>query len=98
MLLGKIKLYDIAKELNLTSKEVLELAKKLNIDAKSHLSSVDEADAIKIKENAKNFKPKKQDKKEEKSKTEKNESPVIIRREVIISDDNSAQKDHAKKE
>ena len=48
MLLGKIKLYDIAKELNLTSKEVLELAKKLNIDAKSHLSAVDEADAVKI--------------------------------------------------
>ena len=36
MLLGKIKLYDIAKELNLTSKEVLEIAKKLNIDAKSN--------------------------------------------------------------
>lgn len=34
MLLGKIKLYDVAKELNLTSKEVLEIAKKLNIDAK----------------------------------------------------------------
>ena len=50
MLLGKIKLYDIAKELNLTSKEVLEIAKKLNIDVKSHLSSVDEADANKIKE------------------------------------------------
>ena len=49
MLLGKIKLYDIAKELNLTSKEVLEIAKKLNIDAKSHLSSVDEAEAERIK-------------------------------------------------
>ena len=30
--MGKIKLYDVAKELNLTSKEVLEIAKKLNID------------------------------------------------------------------
>ena len=29
MLLGKIKLYDIAKELNLTSKEVLEIAKRV---------------------------------------------------------------------
>ena len=48
MLLGKIKLYDIAKELNLTSKEVLELAKKLNIEAKSHLSAVDEADAVMV--------------------------------------------------
>ena len=98
MLLGKIKLYDIAKELNLTSKEVLELAKKLNIDAKSHLSAVDEADAVKIRENAKNFKPKKEDKKAEKAKAEKNETPVIIRREVIINDDNHAQKEQAKKE
>ena len=48
MLLGKIKLYDIAKELNLTSKEVLEIAKKLNINAKSHLSSVEEDEAQKI--------------------------------------------------
>ena len=45
MLLGKIKLYDIAKELNLTSKEVLEIAKKLNINVKSHLSSVEEDEA-----------------------------------------------------
>ena len=73
--MGKIKLYDIAKELNLTSKEVLELAKKLNIDAKSHLSAVDEADAVKIRENAKNFKPKKEEKKAEKAKNEKNETP-----------------------
>ena len=49
MLLGKIKLYDIAKELNLTSKDVLEIAKKLNIDVKSNLSAIDEADAVKIK-------------------------------------------------
>ena len=55
MLLGKIKLYDIAKELNLTSKEVLEIAKKLNINAKSHLSSVDEDEAQKIKESINNF-------------------------------------------
>ena len=61
MLLGKIKLYDIAKELNLTSKEVLEIAKKLNIEAKSHLSSVNEEDAKKIKENA--IKPKKTEEK-----------------------------------
>ena len=97
--MGKIKLYDIAKELNLTSKEVLEIAKKLNIDAKSHLSSVDESDAEKIKESVKSSKPKKEDKKPEKSKSDKNETPVIIRREVIINDDdNHAQKEHAKKE
>ena len=45
MLLGKIKIYEIAKKLDLTSKEVLERAQKLNIDAKSHMSGVDEEDA-----------------------------------------------------
>ena len=99
MLLGKIKLYDIAKELNLTSKEVLEIAKKLNIEAKSHLSSVNEEDAKKIKENA--TKPKKTEEKkanQEKAKTEKNDSPVIIRREVIVNDDNVKPKEEKKEE
>ena len=46
--MGKIKLYDIAKELNLTSKEVLERAQELNIEAKSHLSGLDE-EQVKLK-------------------------------------------------
>ena len=100
MLLGKIKLYDIAKELNLTSKEVLEIAKKLNINVKSHLSSVEEDEAQKIKESIKNSKNKKEDKKPnvEKTKTEKKDTPVIIRREVIINDDTNKQKEESKKE
>lgn len=96
--MGKIKLYDIAKELNLTSKEVLEIAKKLNIDAKSHLSAVDEEDAKKIKESVKSSKTKKEEKKSEKTKSEKNESPVIIRREVIINNETNTHKEQAKKE
>ena len=96
--MGKIKLYDIAKELNLTSKEVLEIAKQLNIEAKSHLSSVSEEDAKRIQENA--IKPKKTEEKkanQEKAKTEKNDSPVIIRREVIVNDDSIKPKEEGKK-
>ena len=99
--MGKIKLYDVAKELNLTSKEVLEIAKKLNIEAKSHLSSIDEEDANKIKESAKNLTAKKPEKKmnqEKAKKEEKNDSPVIIRREVIINDEANVQKEQVKKE
>ena len=98
MLLGKIKLYDIAKELNLTSKEVLEIAKKLNIDAKSNLSAIDEQDANKIKQSVKGAKPKKEDKKPEKAKSDKNETPVIIRREVIINDETNTNKEQSKKD
>ena len=98
--MGKIKLYDIAKELNLTSKEVLEIAKKLNIDAKSHLSAIDESEAEKIKESVKGAKPKKEEKKPstEKSKSDKNETPVIIRREVIINDEANVHKEQVRKE
>ena len=93
MLLGKIKLYDIAKELNLTSKEVLEIARNLNINAKSHLSAVDETEAEKIRENAKKTNKKPEEKKinsNEKAKAN-TDSPVIIRREVIINDDTYEQ-------
>ena len=48
MLLGKIKIHEIAKKFGLTSKEVLEVAKKLNIVVKSHLSGVEEEEANKI--------------------------------------------------
>ena len=102
MLLGKIKIYDIAKELDLTSKEVIEIAQKLKIEAKSHLSSVDEEDARRIKESSKSKEMKKEEKKinteKQEKKNDKNSSPVIIRREVIISDENNMQRESTKKE
>ena len=48
--MGKIKIHEIAKKLNLTSKEVLDIANKLNIEAKSHLSGVEEEEAKRIEE------------------------------------------------
>ena len=48
-LLGKIKIHEIAKKLGLTSKEVLDVANKLKIDAKSHMSGVEEEEAKKIR-------------------------------------------------
>jgi len=82
-LLGKIKIYELAKELNLTSKEVMEKAKELSIEVKTHMSSIEESEAKKIKEqySKKEVKKEKPVKKEEKKQT-----PVIIRREVIITD------------
>ena len=48
-LLGKIKMYELAKELNLTSKEILEKANELGIEVKSHMSAIDDSDADKIR-------------------------------------------------
>ena len=75
--MGKIKIYDIAKELELTSKEVLEIAKKLNIEAKSHLSSVEDSDAEKIKQNAKSKTVKKEEKTEKNKKEDKKEEKKV---------------------
>ena len=93
--MGKIKIHEIAKKLNLTSKEILDIANQLNIEAKSHLSGVEEADAKRIEEaiakkmtgtkkSGENKEAKKDSKKENKKET-----PVIIRREVIIAQDES---------
>ena len=66
--MGKIKIHEIAKKLGLTSKEVLEVAKKLNIEAKSHLSGVEQDEADKIeKEISKNGATKQEIKTREKS-------------------------------
>ena len=88
-LLGKIKIHVIAKEMGLTSKEIIEKANELGIEAKSHMSGVDEQEANKIKSSfSKNEKKVENKKAQEKVKEEKkNEAPVIIRREVIITDE-----------
>ena len=89
-LLGKIKLHEIAKEIGLTSKEVVEKANELGIEAKSHMSSVDEAQAEKIKKafsknNAKDAN--KAVNKEKQKDSKKSETPVIIRRTIVAEED-----------
>ncbi len=93
--MGKIKIHEIAKKLGLTSKEVLEVANRLKIGVKSHLSGVDEDQAKKIEKALKNQEGKKREEmKEEKKKESKKEekAPVIIRREVIIAQEEPEKK------
>ena len=88
--MGNIKIHEIAKELGVNSKEVLEKAKKLGIEVKSHLSSVDEEIAKKIRGSfkEKEEKPVAKNKKEVKKDKNATEGHVIIRREVIVSEEN----------
>mgnify|MGYP001093124044 CR=1 FL=1 len=46
---GKIRIYELSKELNLDNKEVIDAATKLSISVKSHSSSISEDDSRKIK-------------------------------------------------
>ena len=98
--MGKIKIHEIAKKMGLTSKEVLEKAKSLNFDVKSHLSAVTDEEAKKLEE-----KLKKNNKGEQKNKpakkhqpSNKKDEPVIIRREVIISDEEIVKKEEEEKQ
>ena len=46
---GKIRIYELSRDLNLDNKDVLDAAKKLSIPVKSHSSSISDLDADKIK-------------------------------------------------
>lgn len=95
ILLGKMKIHELAKKLNLNSKEVLERAKELNINVKSHLSAIEDEDVAKI-EASYQTSSKKEEKPVKETKQEKAQ-PVIIRREVIITDEELAKKQEEEK-
>ena len=46
---GKIRIYELSRDLNLENKDILDAAKQLSISAKSHSSSISDIDAKKIK-------------------------------------------------
>lgn len=90
--MDKIKIHELAKKLNLETKKVLEIANKLGINAKSHLSSITEEEENKIEKLIKGVsKTKSMD-----NKKEKNDGPVIIRRAVIINDDEEKKEEERK--
>ena len=89
--MGKIKIHEIAKKLGVNSKDVLEKAQELGLDVKTHMSSVDESEAKKIEAKFSNSNAKKEVK-------EKRDNPVIIRREVIMTDSDATKKGEIKKE
>ena len=78
-MLGKIKIHEIAKKLDLPNKKILEKAKELGIQAKTHLSSLEEEEAVKLE------KALTEEEKKANKKAIPKDEPVIIRREVIMS-------------
>ena len=90
--MGKVKIHEIAKKLGLNSKEVLDKAIELGMDVKTHLSSISEEEAEQLESKF----PKA--KKENKEVKEKKDTPVIIRRAVIVSDIDEPSKKEVKQE
>jgi len=81
--MDKVKVHEIAKKMEVSSKDVIDKATELGIEAKNHLSIIDGKDAEKIE--AKLLENKKEG-------NEKKTGPVIIRREVIMADQEVVQK------
>lgn len=102
--MGKMKLYELAKEMDVSSKELLEQAKEMGINIKSHLSVISDEDVKNLKDKyqrkgASNTskKEEKKPKKESAQNSQKKDNPVIIRREVIIEEDGNKEKKQEQK-
>ena len=101
---NKVKIHEIAKKLGLSSKEVLEKAKALGIEASSHLSGLEDNDVKRLEEsfkkqdNTKKSEDKPKKSKETKPKKEVKEEPVIIRRQVILEENEEKNKKDKKQE
>ena len=76
--MGKLKVYELAKEMNLTNQEMIEKLKNIGVEVKSHLSTVEDSVVEKLKGGA--------TKKTEKAPKEekKQEQMHIIRRNVRV--------------
>ena len=99
-MLGKMKAYELAKELKITSKDLIERAKKLGIELSSHLSSLEDDQVSKIKKSYSNGEKVKDNSKKpsKESKVEnKKAGPVIIRRQVILNDEEETKQEEDKK-
>lgn len=91
--MGKIKVHELAKKLKVNSKDVIEKASKLGIELKSHLSTITQEEAEKItKSMGKTEKEKNEVKKEIVS-----DQPVIMRRTVIINDEDEKKNEQKAK-
>lgn len=91
----KVRVYELAKELKVTSKELIEKVADLNLDINSHMSTVEKEEADLIKELLKtesdseinNSKNTSNVEKEDKDMEEKNENEVIeIEENIIVKD------------
>ena len=106
--MSKIKVHELAKELEIESKTLISKANEVGIQLTSHLSSLEEEQVNKIKEIFKNKgnkgvktqKNMEQEKNKEKKEkiTKKDATPVIIRREVILADEEKQEKKVEKSE
>ena len=77
--MGKMKVHELAKELDIPSKDLVEKLNKMGYSIKSHLSTLEDKEVDEIKGKLNN-KSKDDEKKNQAKKEKKPIAPVIIRR------------------
>ncbi len=98
--MSKVKVHELAKELGLSSNELIKKANDLGINVTSHMNVISNEQIEVLKkhmldtQNNKGEGKKNKMQKKAKNEAKKEEKPVIIRREVIISE----EVDHKKEE
>ncbi len=97
--MGKMKIHELAKEIDKTSKEIIAVAQELGLEAKSHMSSLEDNEIKLVKEKLLGGKVASNKKKEEPKEVKevKKDNPVIIRRQVIISDEEIKRREEEEK-
>jgi translation initiation factor IF-2 len=79
---GKVRIYELSKELNLENKDLLGICEDLNIVVKSHSSSISEAEAEQITNVANEKFPNRQNKAPRQAQPEKGEQrPAVVKTE-----------------
>ena len=79
-LLDKVKIYELAKKLDIASKDLVNKAKELGIDVNSHLSSISMEQAEKLEKNLKGI-SNNSNKQAKEEKIKKEENKKIKRKE-----------------
>ncbi len=83
---GKIRIYELSRDLNLDNKDVLDAAHKLSISAKSHSSSISEKEATELKKYLKSKDTKSNSSANSKDiKTKKNSNKQILSVKKAVS-------------
>lgn len=85
--MGKMKVYELAKELGLTNNDLIQKLKGIGVEVKSHLSVIDEEIVNKIKMSNGMSKKQTIDKKETKNQKDKSQMHIIRRNIKVINTD-----------
>jgi len=87
--LTKIRVYELAKELGISSKELIEKIEDLKLDISSHMSTIEEEEADLIKELL-------EGKEEKSNKGDKKSKPKKMKKEKEVTKDEGKKEDEAK--